>query len=103
MGQSDYQRTPHPNVCVEPTIPNCVTTTPPTPVESLQQPIAPLEEPVPAPAGTGLGPLTPPLQSNIAVDDNYIYVLQGHEVVKIDKKTLAVVGRTKAMQSPPTR
>ncbi len=93
MGQSDYQRTPHPNV-YQPAAPICVTTTPMTPAESLSPETTPYVEPS-APAGTGLGPLTIPETSKIAVDDNYVYVLQGDEVVKLDKNDLHVVARTK--------
>jgi hypothetical protein len=93
MGQSDYQRTPHPNVYT-PAAPTCVTTTPMTPAESAPPTTTPYLEPS-APAGTGLGPPTPPESSKIAVDENYVYVLQGHEVVKLDKNDLRVVARTK--------
>ena len=46
----------------------------------------------------GAGPLidaTPAERRNIAVDDKFIYVLQGDEVVKLDKSDLRVVARTK--------
>jgi hypothetical protein len=94
MGQSDYQRTPHPNVYEGPAMPTCVTTTPMTPTESLRPIATPYVEPS-APAGTGVGPLTPPESSKIAVDDKYVYVLQGDEVVKLDKNDLHIVARTK--------
>lgn len=96
MGQSDYQRTQPPNVS-EPAAPTCVSTTPMTPAESTAPQTTPYAEPS-VPAATGLGPLTPSESSRIAVDERYIYVLQGDEVVKIDKNDLRVVARTKITQ-----
>lgn len=99
MGQSDYQRTPRPD-SHEPASPACVTTTPMTPAESAAPQARTYIEPS-APAAAGLGPLTSPESSRIAVDERYIYVVQGDEVVKIDKNDLRVVARTKI--TPPTR
>ena len=62
MGQSDYQRAPHPNVHEEPVTPRCITTTPLTPDEAMPE--------MATPASSGLGPLTPPEAARIAVDDN---------------------------------
>lgn len=94
MGQSNYQRTPHPNVYETP---RYETTTPLTPLEATPEQETVGEEPVTEaiPADSGIGPLTAPLASKITVDDNYIYVMQGDEVVKLDKKDLHVVARTK--------
>jgi len=98
MGQSDYQRTPRPEV-YGPAAPTCVATTPMTPAESTAPQTTPYAEPA-VPAAAGLGPVTPPESSRIAVDERYIYVLQGDEVVKIDKNDLRVVARTRIR---PTR
>jgi hypothetical protein len=91
MGQSDYQRAPHPAEAEEPAI-----TVEPTPPPAVTEP-----QPVLVPAETGAGPEVDASlgeRRNIAVDDRYIYVLQGDEVVKLDKNDLRVVGRTKIPQ-----
>lgn len=93
MGQSDYQRAPHPNAYEGPVTPRYVTTTPLTPDEATPE--------MATPASSGLGPLTPPEASRIAVDDKYVYVLQGDEVIKLDKNDLHVVARTKLAPSAP--
>ena len=75
MGQSNYQRSPHPQPQAQPE----------------RQPIA-------LPPAVGAGPkveATLGEQRYIAVDEKYIYVLQGDEVVKLDKTSLNVVSRTK--------
>ena len=80
MGQSNYQRSTH--------------------YELMPQSAAPtrIEKPITLPPKVGAGPLvdaTPAERRNIAVDDQYIYVLQGDEVVKLDKRDLKTVARVK--------
>lgn len=103
MGQSNYQRAPH-NAQTEPTppvipVPMCA---PPTP-ETAPATITPPES---APSEIGAGPeldATPAERHNIAVDDDYVYVLQGDEVIKLDKSDLHEVARTKLEQGVQSR
>jgi hypothetical protein len=87
MGQSNYQRAPHhPQAAQQPVTappkpespaPEMVTP-PPTEIETLPEFDATSAE-----------------RQNITVDDKYVYVLQGDEVVKLDKSDLHEVARTK--------
>lgn len=88
MGQSNYQRSPYSAPAPQPL---------PTP---LQPGITPYhtEPPLSLPPEVGAGPAVDATlgeKSYIAVDDQYIYVLQGDEVVKLDKSNLKMVAKTK--------
>ena len=93
MGQSNYQRAPHHEQPEQPAPASPQPTAAPIDFE------APFETPpstsVPV---IGAGPeidATLGERRNIAVDDKFVYVLQGDEVVKLDKSDLHVVARTK--------
>jgi len=101
MGQANYQQASSHRGTRPPFSspdPPCVVPAPaavaiPPALEPLPPPLPP-----PTPAEMGAGPLidaTPAERRNIAVDDKFIYVLQGDEVVKLDKSDLRVVARTK--------
>lgn len=90
MGQSNYMRATHEG------------TVPPQPELAFpQQPpltTAQMEKPLTSPSEIGAGPrldTTPYDRRFIAVDDKYVYVLQGDEVVKLDKSDLHEVARVK--------
>lgn len=85
MGQSNYQRAPHP------------ATSQPT-AAPVQPSVTPAPAAITPPPEIGAGPkidATPGERRNIAVDDNYVYVLQGDQVMKLDKSDLHVVARTR--------
>ena len=99
MGQSNYQRAPHHAETPQPASANPQpTTTPPDFEAPFETPPSAQSAPgTPAPA-IGAGPeidATLDERRNIAVDEKYVYVLQGDEVVKLDKSDLHVVARTK--------
>lgn len=88
MGQSNYQRSPYHDESIQPIV---------TPIKPE---IVPYSTGIPAAVPETTVPkveldATPGERQNITVDDQYIYVLQGDEVVKLDKSSLKVVSRTK--------
>jgi len=92
MGESGYQRAPHPAETEKP-----VADRRPPPAESAPQTAAPAAEPSTdaTAAAPGAGPIRSGTASGIAVDNEHVYVLRGNEVIKLAKNDMALVSTTR--------
>lgn len=97
MGQSNYQRATHtraqqPSASATQPVPVTVATA----AEQAPEPIPYVE-----PSGAGAEFFaTTPIPNPIAVDDEFVYVLRGNEVVKLTKRDMKVVSVTE-LPAPP--
>jgi|GEM_PF-2217480 len=99
MGQSNYQRAPHREQAPQPAAASAQpATTPPDFEAPFETPPSTESAPGTSAPAIGAGPevdTTIGERRNIAVDEKFVYVLQGDEVVKLDKSDLHVVARVK--------